>query len=244
MADAEPTGVVEPGTDTGADSPGAGTAAGVQAGVTPRTFTQEDLNRVQAEERRKRQAAEKLLAEREARLAEYERAEAERKAAAMTELEKAQATAAEASRRAEEAEQRAAKAAVDALRAGLVAAKAADMPELFRSRVTGSTEEEVLASIQEQRAAFAELRAQVARDLAEAPPERIAETYGDAGQMLAARMAGQPVSIGAPTAPVGQPAVPQPWDPRTPPTDMNAVYDRLAQMGVQVPAPPGRRAGG
>ena len=240
----EPTGEVEPGTDTGADSSGAGTAAGAQAGDEARTFTQEEVNRILAEQRRKIEPKSAELTDLRSKLAAFEQAEADRKAAQMTELEKAQAVAAEAAKRAEAAEAREQAAQQAAMRANLVAAKGADLPELFRGRVTGSTEEEVLASLQEQRQAVADLQTQFVRDLSAALSERIAETYGEAGQALAARLAGTPVSIGAPPAPTGQPAVPQPWDPRTPPTDMNAVYDRLAQMGVQVPAPPGRRASG
>lgn len=243
MAEAEPTGAVEPGTDTGADSSGAGTAAVAQAGVAPRTFTQEDVERIIGE--RLRKVAPKAEVEGlKAKLAAFEQADKERADAQKTELQKLTERAEAAEQKRLAAEQAALAAQQDALRARLVAAKAPDLPELFRGRVAGTTEDEVLASIQEQRQAVAELQTEFVRYLSGATPERIAETYGEAGQALAARLTGTPVSIGAPTAPVGQPAVPQPWDPRTPPTDPNAVYDRLAQMGVQVPAPPGRRVSG
>jgi len=214
-----PTGA-QPGAGTPTDQPGVTTPAAPPAAPAPppgagtapaRTYTQEEFDgataaarkRAEGEARAAAKTAGELQAERDALLAER----TTREQAEMTELQRLQA-AAEASAAA--AAQAQAQAEVDRrerLRLEAITEHGQGLPKAYHSLVVGDDAETLAAKAGEAQAALlADQQAFVAA-LAAATPEQL-DQYGDAGKALAARLRGQPASIGAPSAAPSQPGPP------------------------------------
>lgn len=150
------------------DTAGADTGAASDAGKT-----QADIDRiVEARLARERKAAEKTQAELQAKLEAYE---AEKKAAELAKLDEVERAKLEA----DEAKAAAAKALadlnaarLDALRANLIATEAATLPTVYKAAVTGTTAEEITASIAAVKEQFEADKAAFLAD-AKAPPQNL-----------------------------------------------------------------------
>ncbi len=100
-----------------------------------------------------------------------------------------QAAAAAAEERAAAAEAARQDAEVRTLRVNLLAIEAADLPTVYRDRVTGATEDEIRASIADAQAAYLGDRDAFLGKLATMTPEQVA-ALGEAGQPVAERLPG------------------------------------------------------
>ena len=204
--------------DTG-DEPGAGTqladATGEQDGsgdAGAPLFTQDRVNRIVADERRRREAAERDASETRKRLEALETEQEQRRQAEMTELERTREVAqrAEEQRLAAEAELQSSRA--ETLRATMIAANATDLPPAFRARVVGNDADAVKASIEEQRAEYRALQTEMLRGLAGKTAEALTQEFGEDGAALLRAFGGRVPSIGSPSTPGGtQPSAPQTW---------------------------------
>ena len=159
-----------------------------------------DVDAIAARARKKAEAERDALA---ARVAELESAERERAEAAMSEQERAVAEAQRAKAEADAEKAAAAQERVAALKARVIADKAPTLPAAYRALVAGDTEEAIAESLsaveaQYQQDTTSPVQSALA-ELATLTPEQVAERYGDAGAALAARLQGQPVSIGGPS---------------------------------------------
>lgn len=130
---------------TGADA----TEGAAEAG---KTFTQEQVDALIAKR------LSRAMAPLQAKLAEYEQADEKRRQDAMTEQERLAETVRAAEARAAAAEQTAQAAEAARVRAELIAEKAADLPPVFRRLITGSTADEVDASIAAARTEYENLK--------------------------------------------------------------------------------------
>lgn len=192
-----PSGDVQPQTPAASPPPPAESGG--------RTYTQQELDAVAAKARRDADNKAKAA---EARIAELEAAEAERARAEMTELERARAEAEEAKAAMAAAKSEAAASALAADRANILAAEAPTLPNAYKQMVTGADPDAIRASLQAAQEAYEADRRRVLADVATMTPEQIA-AMGDELKPLAERLAGQPVSIGAPSS-AGAPAPPPP----------------------------------
>lgn len=210
MADTDDTGTDAGQTPSGAEpqTPAAPTPAPPPADSGGRTYTQQDLDAIAAKARREGESKAKAA---EARIAELETAEAERQRAEMTELERAKAEAEEARAAMAAAQSAAAASALAADRANIIAAEGQGLPPAYQAMVTGPDADAIRASLAAARAQHDAEQAALLARIAAMSPEQLAQ-LGDEGKALAERMAGHPVSIGAPSNAGAQ--APPPPDPQ------------------------------
>jgi len=243
MAD-EPTGT--PGTDPGAGnptSPDAGAGADGQGAPPAVAQTQADFDRMVGERiGRERKNAEAAQAALQTKIAELEAAEQKRADADLSEGERLKKEAEEAKSAREVAEARAEAAELAATHALFLRGNAADLPEAYARMVTGKTESELKESLEKVGKVYAEDAKVVFRSIAGMTPEQLLERFGDDAKPLAERLAGKPVSVGAPSNAGGtQPGAPPVWDPNDPKTQTPEAYaakrkrDGLAPIGRQGP---------
>ena len=206
MSDALPTQPGKPGDTPPAPAAGAPPAGDPQPKPTDtKTFTQADVDRPLAEEKRQAKDA-GLKAGRQALLGErksdFEELEAQR-AAKLTEAEKQAKELEDARKVAADEKARADALQIQGLRSDLIMEKAPDLPLAYKRLVDGDTPEAVEASIAKAHEAWdSELKdtfATLGAELQGMPPEKIAEEYGEQWTWLAELKAGRPLSVGAPT---------------------------------------------
>jgi hypothetical protein len=206
VADTDDTGTDAGQTPSGAEpqpqTPAAPPPANPPADSGGRTYTQQDLDAIAAKARREGESKAKAA---EARIAELEAAEAERAKAEMTELERAKAEAEEARAAMAAAQSAAAASALAADRANIIAAEGQGLPPAYQAMVTGPDADAIRASLAAARAQHDAEQAALLARIAAMSPEQLAQ-LGDEGKALAERMAGQPVSIGAPSSATPPPA--------------------------------------
>ena len=214
-----PTGAM-PGAGTSTDQPG-GSAPGAPvpapaatpgAGTAPaKTYTQEEFDgataaarkRAEGEARAATKTAGELQAERDALLAE----KTTREQAEMTELQRLQAAAEASAAAAATAQAQSEADRKERLRFQIITEEARDLPKAYHNLVAGDDEETLKAKVVEAQAALLADRTAFVQTLAAATPEQL-DQYGEPGKALAARLRGQPASIGAPSAAPSQPGPP------------------------------------
>lgn len=218
MGETDPTGT-QPGETPGEPKP-TGDEGAPPAGDapkpedTPKTFTQEDVNRLVAAEKRDATAAgetrgrEAATAENADDLAEL----ATRRTAEKSEAEQRQEELDAEKLRADTAVAQAQTAERGRLRAEVIAVDGADLPTIFKATVDGDDEAKVKESVVGARAAWEELEASVvAKTLTAAASmtaEQLVEKYGEeATKALVGRLTGRAPSIASPAGgPAPQPA--------------------------------------
>lgn len=114
-----------------------------------------------------------------ARLAELEAERAKAEEAKLSEFERAQKAAKDAEDRAALAEAVAQQERITARRATLVASDPKPLPVVFRERVTGDTDDEIAASIEEQHEAHIAMLAQFAMTLSKTGADELTELIGE-----------------------------------------------------------------
>jgi len=173
-------------------------------------LTQADVDTAAAAARRK---AEAELATANAELEKYKTAAEEQRQAKLSETQKATEAAKKAEAAQAKAEADLAAANANALRATLVMAEAPDLPNAYKSQVTGHDEDAIKESIGMAREAHdADFKGLVSFvDLKAMMPEQIVERFPDDedAKAFAERLKGSAVSIGGPSNAGGQPPTPQ-----------------------------------
>lgn len=243
MADDQTT---QTGADAGAGNPtapDAGAGADGQGAPPAGMHTQADVDRIVAQRlERDRTKAADAQAALQAKIAELEAAEKKREEADLSEGERLKKEAEEAKAGKADAEARAEVAELAATRALFLRGNAADLPAAYAQMVTGKTEAELKESLEAVGKQYAEDVQAVFRQIVTMNADQLVARFGDDAKPLAERLAGKPVSVGAPSNAGGtQPGAPTVWDPNDPKTQTPEAYaakrkqDGLPPIGRQGP---------